>query len=82
MPKQSRLTILKYIKPTHHIYSVVQKTIMSAQNITLYTAATPNGFKISIMLEELGLSYHTQPVDLMINEQKEEYAHYILSSYL
>jgi glutathione S-transferase len=41
-------------------------------DITLYTAATPNGFKISIVLEELGLAYHAQPVDLMANEQKDE----------
>lgn len=49
---------------------------MSTPGITLYTAATPNGFKISIVLEELGLSYHAQPVNLMANEQKEEYACY------
>lgn len=26
-------------------------------DITLYTVATPNGIKISILLEELGLEY-------------------------
>jgi glutathione S-transferase len=32
---------------------------MSLQpNITLYTEGTPNGLKISIALEELGLSYN------------------------
>jgi hypothetical protein len=41
--------------------------------ITLYTSATPNGFKISITLEELGLSYKARPVDLPSQEQKEEY---------
>lgn len=38
--------------------------------ITLYTAATPNGHKASIMLEELGLPYTVQAVDLMRGEQK------------
>jgi len=32
--------------------------------IDLYTWTTPNGRKISILLEELGLSYKTIPVDL------------------
>jgi GST-like protein len=32
--------------------------------IDLYTAATPNGFKASIALEELGLPYTVRPVDL------------------
>ncbi len=39
--------------------------------ITLYTAATPNGHKASIALEELGLSYETQPIDLSAGTQKE-----------
>ena len=38
--------------------------------IDLYTAATPNGWKISIMLEECGLPYTVHPIDLMANEQK------------
>jgi GSH-dependent disulfide-bond oxidoreductase len=32
--------------------------------IELYTWATPNGRKVSIMLEELGLPYRTHPVDI------------------
>jgi GSH-dependent disulfide-bond oxidoreductase len=32
--------------------------------INLYTWATPNGRKISIMLEELGVDYEVSPVDL------------------
>lgn len=39
--------------------------------ITLYTAATPNGFKASIMLEESGLDYRVTPIDLGLGEQKQ-----------
>ncbi|MGR5146969.1 glutathione S-transferase family protein [Photobacterium alginatilyticum] len=38
--------------------------------IDLYTAATPNGHKISIALEEMGLEYRVHPLDLMAAEQK------------
>ena len=38
--------------------------------IDLYTAATPNGFKVSIALEELALPYTVHVLDLMANEQK------------
>jgi len=37
--------------------------------IDLYTAATPNGFKISIALEELGLPYEVRLVDLRSGAQ-------------
>jgi glutathione S-transferase/GST-like protein len=39
--------------------------------IDLYTAATPNGHKISIALEELELPYELHVLDLGKNEQKE-----------
>jgi glutathione S-transferase/GST-like protein len=39
--------------------------------IDLYTAATPNGWKIAITLEELGLPYTVHPIDFAKNEQKE-----------
>lgn len=39
--------------------------------IDLYTAQTPNGFKVSILLEELGLPYRVHALNLMANEQKE-----------
>lgn len=39
--------------------------------IDLYTAATPNGFKVSIVLEELGLDYKVHHLDLMGGEQKD-----------
>jgi len=37
--------------------------------ITLYTDSTPNGFKISIALEELGLDYKTIVIDFSKREQ-------------
>ncbi len=37
--------------------------------IDLYTWTTPNGRKVSIMLEELGLPYRAIPVDISANEQ-------------
>ena len=42
--------------------------------IQLYTWATPNGKKVSIMLEEVGLPYEVRPVNLSKGEQmKPEY---------
>jgi glutathione S-transferase len=41
--------------------------------IELFTAATPNGWKASIALEELGLPYTVRPIALTKNEQKEEW---------
>ena len=38
--------------------------------IDLYTAATPNGHKVSIALEELALPYTLKVLDLAKNEQK------------
>jgi len=37
----------------------------------LYSAATTNGIKISIMLEELGATYETRVVDFAKGEQKD-----------
>jgi GSH-dependent disulfide-bond oxidoreductase len=37
--------------------------------ITLYTWPTPNGKKVQIMLEELGLSYKAVPINISKNEQ-------------
>jgi len=38
--------------------------------IDLYTAATPNGHKVSIALEEMALDYQVIPIDLKAGEQK------------
>jgi len=42
-------------------------------DISLYTAGTPNGQKISITLEELGLKYETTHVDITKGTQKEDW---------
>lgn len=42
-------------------------------DITLYSQATPNGIKVSILLEELGLDYKVVPIDISTNVQKEPY---------
>jgi GST-like protein len=39
--------------------------------IDFYTAKTPNGSKVHIMLEELGMKYEMHPLDLKNNEQKK-----------
>ncbi len=38
--------------------------------IDLYTAPTPNGYKVSIALEELGLPYEVHALDLSAGDQK------------
>ena len=41
--------------------------------IDLYTSPTPNGWKASIMLEEIGLPYTVKPIDLGKLVQKEDW---------
>ncbi len=40
--------------------------------IDLYTSPTPNGWKVSVALEELGLPYTVHAIDLSAGEQKTE----------
>jgi len=42
-------------------------------DITLYTTQTPNGIKISITLEELGIPYKVQKIEISKNTQKEDW---------
>ncbi len=37
--------------------------------IDLYSWGTPNGYKVSIALEELGLPYNTIPIDIGAGDQ-------------
>jgi GSH-dependent disulfide-bond oxidoreductase len=41
--------------------------------IKLYTAATPNGWKVSIALEEMGLPYELRVIDFASGEQKADW---------
>jgi GSH-dependent disulfide-bond oxidoreductase len=41
--------------------------------IELFTAATPNGYKVSIALEELALPYAMRVLDLAQHEQKQDW---------
>ena len=43
---------------------------MTESTIDLYTWATPNGWKASCALEELGIPYALYPIDIMKGEQK------------
>ena len=43
--------------------------------IDLYTWKTPNGRKISIMLEEVGLDYEVHPIN--INEGEQHQKHFL-----
>ena len=42
-------------------------------SIVLYTAGTPNGWKASITLEEMGLPYELRPINMAENEQKSDW---------
>ncbi|KAK6331167.1 hypothetical protein TWF696_003234 [Orbilia brochopaga] len=55
-----------------HLTSPDQPNTMTSQpELTLYTAQTPNGIKVSIALELLGLPYKTHKIALTKLEQKE-----------
>ena len=41
--------------------------------IRLYTAATPNGYKVSVALEEFELPYEVHPIKLLEGEQKQDW---------
>ncbi len=41
--------------------------------LELYTASTPNGWKASVTLEELGLPYEVHPISFADKEQKQDW---------
>jgi GST-like protein len=45
---------------------------MSKPDILLYTAPNPNGWKASVMLEELGIPYDVTALKLTGREQKQQ----------
>jgi len=67
-----------YAQPGASVFSMmtmkrVNLSIPELAMITLYTAATPNGYKISIMLEECGLDYQVHAIALGELEQKQDW---------
>lgn len=48
-------------------------TGLTAPYIKLYTAATPNGFKVTILLELLKLDYYVRQIDIMNGECKQDW---------
>jgi len=44
---------------------------MSAPPTDLYTASTPNGWKVSVFLEEVGLPYTVHRIDLGKGDQRK-----------
>lgn len=46
------------------------KMAETKSDIHLYTAQTPNGIKVSMLLEELGLPYKVTAIELSQNTQK------------
>src|SRR6202521_5142007 len=56
-------------RPAGKAKSKAKSAKKSAKPIDLYYWATPNGFKISIMLEECGLPYNFIPVNISKGEQ-------------
>lgn len=58
-------------------YLLYQPSKMSGpppyNNLTYYTFGTPNGLKPAIVLEELGLQYKVEKVDITKNTQKEDW---------
>jgi GST-like protein len=56
-------------KPTKPPVKMAKRPRAPAKPITLYYWPTPNGHKISIMLEELGVPYEVHPVNINKGEQ-------------
>lgn len=54
---------LRYATGKNHYYKM-RKTM-----IDFYTWTTPNGRKVSILLEELGIEYNLNPIDISKDEQ-------------
>lgn len=59
--------------PAHPTSTSRMATSPPYNDLTYYTFGTPNGLKPAIVLEELGLTYKVEKVDISKNTQKEEW---------
>ena len=62
------------MKSTAQLRGIHSNPTMAAEtksDIHLYTQQTPNGIKVSILLEELGLPYKVTALEFSKHEQKE-----------
>jgi len=68
--KSKKSAVKRSAKPaSRSAVKSVTKRVKPAKPIDLYYWPTPNGFKISIMLEECGLPYNLIPVNISKGEQ-------------
>lgn len=66
------LYITKSLGERYHATACSSSKTMTTQPwLKLYTDSTPNGIKISMALEELGLAYEFEHIDISTNRQKE-----------
>ncbi|KAI1761324.1 glutathione S-transferase [Hypoxylon sp. FL1150] len=56
---------------TTRLRQIATQISSKMSDIHLYTAQTPNGVKVSILLEELGLPYKVTAIEISKNTQKE-----------
>ncbi len=70
-PRCRSLVLLKRLPGTAIRTSSSAGSMSPKTGITLYTAGTPNGWKASILLEELGTPYQVHAIAMAKNEQKE-----------
>jgi hypothetical protein len=70
--RTSAAPIQPYAFMTSRILQVNSHLAMASRpDIHLYTSQTPNGIKISMTLEELGIPYKVTKIDIAMNIQKE-----------
>ena len=65
----ARKSTKKFVKKTSGKAKAVRRKPRPAKPIALYYWPTPNGHKISILLEELGVPYEVHPVNIGQGEQ-------------
>jgi GST-like protein len=59
----------KPVRATKHVASRASSRLRQPKPIDLYYWSTPNGWKVTIMLEECGLPYKVIPVNISAGEQ-------------